>query len=115
MVLNDGLRDRNVDGPLAEQPGFGAQRLLTVISDRSTSRAGDETICIATALSINPLPLLALPTEERMIQLLQLIPSIPMNIIFADCPRFDVPGFSCAPKSLLESEDRRRTIAGLFS
>jgi hypothetical protein len=103
VVLNDGLRDGKLDGPLTKQSGLGAQRLLTVISDCSTSRAGDETICIATALSIDPSSLLPLLTEERMIQLLQLMPSIPMNVIFADCPRLNVSGFSWAPKSLLES------------
>jgi hypothetical protein len=103
VLLNDGLRDRKVDGPLSKQFGLGAQRLLVGISDRCTSRAGDETICIATALNIDPSPLLPLPAEERMIRLLQLMPSIPMNIIFAGCPRFDVPCFSWAPKSLLES------------
>ena len=74
-MLNDELRDRKLDGPLTKQPGLGTQRLLTVISDRSTSRAGDETICIATALSIDRSPLLPLPTEERMKRLLQLMPS----------------------------------------
>jgi hypothetical protein len=102
-VLNDGLRDRKLDGPLTKQPGLGAQRLLTVIRVRSTSRAGGETIRIATALSIDPSPLLPLPMEERMKRLLQLMPSILMNEIFADCPRLNVSGFSWAPKSLLES------------
>lgn len=93
VVLNDRLRNRNVDGPLAEQPGLGAQRLLTVINDRSSSRAGDEAICIATTLSIYPSALLPLPAEERMIRLLQLMPSIPMNIMFDDCLRFRHPRF----------------------
>lgn len=84
----------------------GMQRLLATISHRTTSRANDETVVIASFLRLDVSPLLTqnLP-EHRMVELLKLLPRIPPNILFAKGPKLDTaaspPGFAWAPRTLL--------------
>jgi hypothetical protein len=73
---------------------------------RSTSHRGDEAICLATLLGLDPLPLLNIPDgnhEQRMIELLRMMPDIPMTILFQPPPQLSIKGFRWAPSSLLAS------------
>jgi hypothetical protein len=75
--------------------------LLKAIVHRRTTRPGDETICIATFLGIDPTPLLAATVEERMPILMTLWKAIPPHVLFTRGTRLDVPGFRWAPRSFL--------------
>jgi len=92
------------------------------MSWRMTSRPGDETICIATSLGFDPSAILRIKPpepredlsdensqkdlerfqEERMVELLKLLPSIPLTILFANGPGLTKKGFRWAPKTLLQ-------------
>ncbi len=84
-----------------KRPELAIQRLLAAITERTTSRAGDETVCIASFLNIDPSPLLQQPMELRMQTLLTLLPHIPPNIVFALGPRIKTAGFRWAATTLL--------------
>lgn len=76
-------------------------KMLRAISHRSTGREGDETICIATFIGIDPTPLLDTVPQQRMTTLLQILPCIPSSIFFATGPRQQTPGFRWAPLTFL--------------
>ena len=85
---------------------------------RSTSRRGDETVCIATLLGLDPLPVLDIPEMEhsrRMIQLLQIVPEIPLGTIFQPPPQLGVEGFRWASPSFLASVRNTETLPTLIS
>jgi len=105
---------------------------------RMTSRPGDETVCFATTLGFDPAPILdiELPKntgdalsqvyeaaqlrvqEERMVAFLNLLPSIPLSILFSTGERLSIPGYRWAPRTLLHpkttlsSNERRREGPG---
>jgi hypothetical protein len=71
---------------------------------RSTSRQADETVCLATLLRLDPVSILNLPEDDyegRMVQLLKMMPKIPLRILFQPPPRLTQHGFRWAPSSLL--------------
>ena len=79
--------------------------LLGALRWRSTSHAEDEAVCIATLLDLPAEGFLDLPLERHMPQLLTAIGSVPTNLLFSHGPRLNVPNFSWAPQSFLNSHD----------
>jgi Heterokaryon incompatibility protein (HET) len=81
--------------------------LTKPLSDRATSRAEDEAICLAGLLNLGDnvvVKLLDTPAEERMIRLMSSIDVFPSDFIFGDSPRiFGVPGCGWMPTSLLNA------------
>jgi Heterokaryon incompatibility protein (HET) len=77
--------------------------LLETLTWRTTSKASDEPLCIATILGMDTAPLLELSdTEDRMKFFLRSLPRIPQDIIFFSGPKLtDTPGLRWAPKSFL--------------
>ncbi|KAK5695565.1 hypothetical protein LTR17_024582 [Elasticomyces elasticus] len=93
--------DLRVNDSTVERDRTREQRVFVAFKDRFASRKGDETVCIATFLGLDPARLLAVPTTERMPMLLQMLPHVPDNILFAGGPRLEEPGFRWAPQTLL--------------
>ncbi|KAK4574487.1 hypothetical protein LTR86_001328 [Recurvomyces mirabilis] len=85
----------------AEQGRVREQRLLIAFKDRFASRKGDETICIATFLGLDPSALLAIDEHERMPMLLKMMPHVPDNVLFGRGPRLERIGFGWCPQTLL--------------
>ncbi|KAH8703260.1 hypothetical protein BGW36DRAFT_333941 [Talaromyces proteolyticus] len=82
--------------------------LAASMSYRQTSRLADETICLATLLSIDLDELLAIPdkpdaeaAKQRMIIFLRAMKKFETTLIFNNYERLNVLGFQWAPKSLL--------------
>lgn len=95
------VRSVSVHRLLEDRMEYTIQRFIAAIANRITSRTGDETICIATFLGINPQPLLMIPDVDRMKVLFTLLPVIPATILFARAPRLSSEGFRWAPSTLL--------------
>ena len=87
---------------------------------RSTSHAADEAISLATTLSLDPGPILNIPStncEGRMIELLRMTKVIPLLLPFQPPPRLESVGFRWAPASFLNffrhtSTNPFRVLAG---
>ena len=77
------------------------ERLITAVANHITSHPGDETICIAGFLDIDPSPLFKEPLANKMRVLISMLPIIPLSILFAGGPRLDTEGFRWAPRTLL--------------
>lgn len=86
---------------ISKEPVRAAWVLLKAIAHRRTTRPGDETICIATFLGIDPTPLLKTPPGERMPVLLSLLPAIPAHILFTHGARLQSNGYRWAPQTFL--------------
>ena len=95
------LRSISVYRLLEDRIEYTMQRFIAAIANRITSRTGDETICIATFLGIDPQPLLKVPEVDRMQLLLTLLSIIPASVLFASGPRLSSEGFRWAPRTLL--------------
>ena len=93
---------------VGKQPAssVGIQRVLRAMRLRTTSRQDDETICIATALGLDPKPLLSLPPDARMVEFLKGLPCVPLNLLFGwlSSSRMTREGFRWAPASLLNAD-----------
>ena len=80
---------------------YWMQTTIFAMRNRITSRPGDEAVCVATSLGLDATPVLQCRPEQRMHQLLELFPAIPLNILFAAGPRLQEKGFRWAPQSFL--------------
>ena len=92
--------------------------VLRTLQWRSTSRRGDEMVCMATLLGLDPLPVLDIPEMDysrRMIKLLQMVPEIPLGAIFQPPPQLHVEGFRWASPSFLASVRNSGTLPTLIS
>ncbi|EMD36270.1 hypothetical protein CERSUDRAFT_95612 [Gelatoporia subvermispora B] len=98
-----------------QRPRFETQfqRIMSAVQNRSTSKAEDEPICMASLLGLDLSQVLSVDTaEERMAIFYRLLHEIPTVVIFA---HFGTPNpatlnlqlkpFRWAPKSLLRLED----------
>ena len=94
-------RSVQIHRPLVDRIDRLTQRFIAAISNRLTSHPGDETLCIASFLKIDPSPLKKEPIANRMQVLLSMLPVIPLSILFAQGPRLDTEGFRWAPPTLL--------------
>ena len=83
------------------RPGQHLELLVNAACHRSTSRGGDETICIATFLGLDPAPLLSQPVEDRMVTLMKMLPTVSPILLLTRGPRIGQHGFRWAPRSLL--------------
>jgi hypothetical protein len=71
---------------------------------RATSHEGDEPVCLAATLGIDPGPILDIPAEqpaERMAKLYQLQKTIPYVALVQPPPRLELDGYRWAPATLL--------------
>jgi hypothetical protein len=91
-----------------------AQLLFNAIQRRSSSRADDDVIVIATYLDLPLSSILARSGDERMIALLQAMPSIPEGILFAKGERFKRIGFRWAPRVLTKAKGGNTFIPGIL-
>ncbi|KAI9686836.1 MAG: hypothetical protein M1822_002589 [Bathelium mastoideum] len=87
---------------VSKESDIEVQNMLMAIGKRITSRADDEAICIATTLGLDPSSLLEASSSERMPKLLQLLPSIPANVLFSTGSRLTQEGLRWAPESFLQ-------------
>ena len=86
---------------IREVPERALTNMLKAMSHRVTTRQGDETICIATFLGIDPTPLLQARAEDRMSILLTLLPVMLPELLFATGPRLQLKGFRWAQSFLI--------------
>lgn len=83
------------------------EEVAYALSQRTTSRLGDETICIANLMNLGDevqKGLLEIDSEDisaRMIRLLELVATIPKEIIFSPGPRLEKRGYRWAPQSFM--------------
>lgn len=84
--------------------------MLRAIAHRTTSRNGDEAICIATYMNIDPTPLLAKPAEERLPHLLRSLPVLSKAMLFAHGPRCHEKGLRWAPQTFLHPNGYNKAI-----
>ncbi|KAL9118924.1 MAG: hypothetical protein Q9187_004525, partial [Circinaria calcarea] len=70
---------------------------------RSTSRAGDDMICLATILGLNTKTLFDVPVQDRMKAFLSLQRIIPRGLLFHDGARMREKGYRWAPASMRET------------
>ncbi|OQV00262.1 hypothetical protein CLAIMM_05783 [Cladophialophora immunda] len=78
---------------------------------RSTSRAGDEAICIATFLGFYTDKVYDLPPDRRMPYLLSHIPQVPRHIMFMAGRKLRDDGYRWAPASFLDRNTSTDTYA----
>ncbi len=95
------VRDPVASVSFQDDVDYVLQGMLRAIAHRTTSRDGDETICIATFMDIDPAPILAEQPQDRMVRLLQCLPIISKAILFSHGPRLEAPGFRWAPQTFL--------------
>ena len=81
-----------------------AQLLFNAILKRTSSRADDEAIVIATYLGLQLSSVLASAGEEKIVALLRAMPSIPTVLLFAESDRLSVAGFRWAPNSFTRAK-----------
>ena len=70
---------------------------------RTTTKRGDEFICLATILDLD---LETLPTRPDMTDIIRRLDQIPQELLFTPGPRLDAKGFRWAPVSFLEQWNR---------
>jgi len=97
-------------GPFVQGPAPEISQKLTgmwkQLQWRATSRAADETLCLAVSLGLDPGPLLEIPPErheQRMVRLLQEIRKLPLLVLYQPPPRLDRAGFRWAPTSFMNT------------
>ncbi|KAF2453999.1 hypothetical protein BDY21DRAFT_354774 [Lineolata rhizophorae] len=79
------------------------QKIIFSLAGRITSRPGDESVCIATSLGLDPSAILACDDPaDRMCELLKLLPFIPANVLFSTGRRLTMKGFRWAPETFLQ-------------
>lgn len=99
----DLIWDRRASYCIAINPARSFVRMVTAVSNRNTTKRGDETICFATFFGLDTTHLVHTAVEERMPILLSLLPAIPGEILFAAGPHLEQKGYRWAPKSYLNS------------
>ncbi|KAL9614296.1 MAG: hypothetical protein Q9167_001179 [Letrouitia subvulpina] len=104
------VRSSSVSIEVARDPEAALKNMLRALAHRTTSRDGDETICIATFMGLDPTPLLAEPTGDRMRKLICSLPVLSKSFLFAFGPRLQDPGFRWAPETFLYPHGYRRDI-----
>lgn len=81
-----------------------AQMLIRSIDERTTSRSDDEAVVIASCLNLDTTSIIQAPAQDRMKKLIESMPTVPANMIFAVGLRLSFPGFRWAPSTLLRSK-----------
>lgn len=93
----------------AHAPGSAEfrQQVLTLLCHRSTSRAADEPVCLATLLGVDAGEILKIPGTQhshRMKRLWELLGKVPAPIAFLPGPKLEVDGFRWAPETLISNQ-----------
>ena len=105
------VRFTGASSDVAHAPETALGQMLTALAHRTTSRDGDEAICIATYMNIDPAPILAESSpKKRMWKLLYCLPVLSKAMLFAYGPRFREPGFRWAPETFLAPHGYRSDI-----
>ena len=91
-------------------------RRFAVLSEavrwRSTSKSGDEPICLATLLELDLSEILDCPEEKRQIKLLHLQRQLPKDILFWAGTKLHDDGYRWAPRSFLSRPHYSMTEIG---
>lgn len=77
------------------------ESVLDSLARRSTSKVGDEAVCIATILSMDPTPLFEIYPAHRLSDLLVSLSSVPPRLVFLNIPYHEGLGLRWMLKSLL--------------
>lgn len=81
------------------------RQVLTLVPNRSTSRAADEPVCLATLLGVDVRSILEISGEDkrvrRMKKLYELLGKIPAQLVFLAGSRLNIPCFRWAPDTLI--------------
>ncbi|QDS72190.1 hypothetical protein FKW77_004958 [Venturia effusa] len=86
---------------IVRDPLSATRVLLKAVAHRRTTRPGDEAICIATFLGLDPTTLLHATIQHRMPILIKLLRTIPAHILFTWGRRLENLGFRWAPTTFL--------------
>lgn len=77
------------------------RRVLRLLCNRTTSRIGDEPICVATLMGLDPQILLDTDPLDRMQMLYTCLGHLPAGLVFLPVPKLQVEHFRWAPRSLI--------------
>ncbi|RVX70522.1 hypothetical protein B0A52_05173 [Exophiala mesophila] len=77
------------------------RRVLRLLCNRTTSRIGDEPICVATLMGLDLKILLDTKPPERMQMLYKCLGRIPAGLVFLPVPKLQIEHFRWAPRSLI--------------
>ena len=105
------VRSTDASHAVAQASETALSHMLRALAHRTTSRDGDEAICIATFMNIDPAPILAesLP-KKKMWKLLCCLPVLSKAMLFAHGPRLLERGFRWAPETFLFPHGFRKDI-----
>ncbi|PNP73350.1 hypothetical protein FNYG_13307 [Fusarium nygamai] len=90
---------------LSQAFDFAGEEFGCVVEElrrRKSTKLGDESICIAHLLDVDPSPLLEVPDTSRMGVLLKMIGHVPTALIFFGGQKLEEQGLTWAPKSFLQ-------------
>jgi len=79
--------------------------LTHAIEWRSTTKADDETICLASLLDLDVMEFLEGTVEERMERLVAHFTTFSCDVLFTNIARLERPGFRWSPRSFLNTHD----------
>ncbi|RAH54487.1 hypothetical protein BO85DRAFT_500478 [Aspergillus piperis CBS 112811] len=82
-------------------PNLHSLQLPSSVGIRTTSKAEDETLCLAGVLGLDVQPLLDCDKADRMKTFVSLLDTIPPDLIFAPGPRLQDAGYGWAATSFL--------------
>ena len=99
--LVDGGGTVTVDRTVAKENSEYRRRVLKLLCNRTTSRASDEPICIATLMGLDPQILLDTDIKDRMQMLYACLGTIPAGLVFLPVPKLQAEHFRWAPRSLI--------------
>ena len=91
----------------------GIERLYNiaeVVFQRSTTRASDEPICLATLLNLDLTSIAEAPPHEKMQRFYAEIRTLPPDIIFTSGAHIDADAWRWAPQSLLTVRSKRERL-----
>jgi hypothetical protein len=90
---------------LRPPPAIGSPHRFVYLCEqlrwRSTSKAQDEPLCLATLLGLNVAEVLETPEDGRMIKMLSLQNDFPTDVLFWRVPRIREVGYRWSPSSFL--------------
>jgi hypothetical protein len=113
-LVQDVGDDQTVADIYAHDPCFVFRRISRTIDDpkllsiisilahrRSTSKADDESICLAHLLGLDVGAIVRLPHLKRMEKIWASFQKVPISILRLKCPRLTTPGLRWAPETLI--------------
>ena len=105
------VRFTGASSEVAQAPETTLSHMLRALAHRTTSIVGDEAICIATYMNIDPAPILAESSpKKRMWELLNCLPVLSKAMLLAYGPGSREPGFRWALETFLAPHGYRKNI-----